>query len=171
MPLFRALLGRGTAFRRLLLPDVRGTYVATRTKAKGTECRRRPCFAGAFPYIDGRSDGGRPSLLWCCAMFRRYSMMKPITATAFMSLVDDGTVGLHDPVHRYIPSFKHLQVPELRLESETETEGEREREREGGREGGRGRDERRRRDVGMYVVCMYVCMDVWVCLYVFTCKT
>ena len=58
-------------------------------------------------------------------------MMKPITATAFMSMVDDGTVGLHDPVHRYIPSFKDLQVPgltfELRLESETEG-GERERE-------------------------------------------
>ena len=37
-------------------------------------------------------------------------MMKPITATAFMSLVDDGTLGLHDPVHRYLPSFKNLKV-------------------------------------------------------------
>ena len=40
-------------------------------------------------------------------------MMKPITATAFMSLVDDGAVGLHDPVARYIPSFKTLQVMSL----------------------------------------------------------
>lgn len=36
--------------------------------------------------------------------------MKPITATAFMTLVDEGTVGLDDPVHRYIPSFKDLRV-------------------------------------------------------------
>ena len=95
--------------------------------------------------------------------------MKPITATAFMSLVDDGTVGLHDPVHRYIPSFKHLQVPELRLESETETEGEREREREGGREGGRQRERREEKKRRGYVCCMHVrvygCMGVFVCVY------
>ena len=85
--------------------------------------------------------------------------MKPITATAFMSLVDDGTVGLHDPVHRYIPSFKHLQVPELRLESETETEGER--EREGGREGGREAEGETRGEEETWVCMLYACTCVW----------
>lgn len=36
--------------------------------------------------------------------------MKPITATAFMSLVDDGTFHLDDPVHKFIPGFKSLRV-------------------------------------------------------------
>ena len=37
-------------------------------------------------------------------------MMKPITATAFMSLVDDGKFRLDDPVHKFIPGFKSLRV-------------------------------------------------------------
>ena len=37
-------------------------------------------------------------------------MMKPITATAFMSLVDDGMFKLDDPVHKFIPKFKFLRV-------------------------------------------------------------
>ncbi|CAL1171523.1 unnamed protein product [Cladocopium goreaui] len=43
-------------------------------------------------------------------LFRGYSMMKPITATAFMSLVDDGMLKLDDPVHKFIPKFKFLRV-------------------------------------------------------------
>ena len=35
--------------------------------------------------------------------------MKPITATAFMSLVDDGVFRLDDPVERYLPEFKNLR--------------------------------------------------------------
>ena len=63
MHMFRALLARGTAYpimARLRLPDIRGTYVATPTKAKGTECHRRPCSAGAFAYIgfEGLSMAG-----------------------------------------------------------------------------------------------------------------
>lgn len=40
-------------------------------------------------------------------------MMKPITATAFMSLVDDGMFKLDDPVEKYIPAFKMLRAPAL----------------------------------------------------------
>lgn len=38
------------------------------------------------------------------------SMSKPITATAFMMLVDEGKVNLDDPVEKYIPEFKNLKV-------------------------------------------------------------
>src|SRR5882757_3955727 len=38
------------------------------------------------------------------------SMSKPITATAFMMLVDEGRVKLDDPVEKYIPEFKKLKV-------------------------------------------------------------
>ena len=39
------------------------------------------------------------------AMFAIASMTKPITATAFMTLVEEGKVSLDDPVSKYIPEF------------------------------------------------------------------
>jgi len=38
------------------------------------------------------------------------SVTKPITATALMMLVDEGKVGLDDPVERYLPEFKDRWV-------------------------------------------------------------
>ncbi|MCB1209290.1 MAG: beta-lactamase family protein [Verrucomicrobiales bacterium] len=39
------------------------------------------------------------------ALFWIASMSKPITATAFMMLVDEGKVSLDDPVEKYLPEF------------------------------------------------------------------
>ncbi|MGI8928341.1 MAG: serine hydrolase domain-containing protein [Candidatus Limnocylindrales bacterium] len=39
------------------------------------------------------------------SLFFLASVTKPIFATAFMQLVDDGLISLHDPVARYLPSF------------------------------------------------------------------
>ena len=44
------------------------------------------------------------------AIFWIASMSKPITATAFMILVDEGKVSLDDPVEKYLPEFKGQQV-------------------------------------------------------------
>jgi len=44
------------------------------------------------------------------AIFRIYSMTKPITAVALMMLVEEGVVGLDDAVHTHIPSWKNLGV-------------------------------------------------------------
>lgn len=44
------------------------------------------------------------------AIFRIYSMTKPITAVALMMLVEEGKLGLEDDVHTHIPSFKDLRV-------------------------------------------------------------
>src|SRR5947199_704748 len=44
------------------------------------------------------------------AIFRIYSMSKPITAVALMMLVEEGLLGLDDPVHIYIPEWKDLGV-------------------------------------------------------------
>jgi CubicO group peptidase (beta-lactamase class C family) len=38
------------------------------------------------------------------------SQSKPVTATAFMMLIDAGKVALDDPVERYLPEFKELKV-------------------------------------------------------------
>ncbi len=43
-------------------------------------------------------------------IFRIYSMTKPITSTTLMMLYEDGNFQLDDPVSRYIPKFKHLEV-------------------------------------------------------------
>jgi len=43
-------------------------------------------------------------------IFRIYSMTKPVTAVAAMILVQEGALGLDDPVSRYISSFEHLTV-------------------------------------------------------------
>jgi CubicO group peptidase (beta-lactamase class C family) len=43
-------------------------------------------------------------------IFRIYSMSKPITSVAAMMLVDDGKLGLDDPVAKYIPAFADVQV-------------------------------------------------------------
>ena len=44
------------------------------------------------------------------AIFRIYSMTKPITAVALMMLVEEGKLGLEDDVHTHIPSWKDLRV-------------------------------------------------------------
>jgi CubicO group peptidase (beta-lactamase class C family) len=44
------------------------------------------------------------------AIFRIYSMSKPITAVALMMLVEEGLIGLDDTVHSHIPAWKDLGV-------------------------------------------------------------
>ena len=44
------------------------------------------------------------------AIFRIYSMSKPITSVALMMLVEEGKLGLDDDVHMHIPSWKSLGV-------------------------------------------------------------
>src|SRR5882757_781045 len=44
------------------------------------------------------------------AIFRIYSMSKPITAVALMMLVEEGLIGLDDAVHSHIPAWKELGV-------------------------------------------------------------
>jgi CubicO group peptidase (beta-lactamase class C family) len=44
------------------------------------------------------------------AIFRIYSMSKPITAAALMMLVEEGKLGLDDAVHTHIPAWKDLAV-------------------------------------------------------------
>ena len=43
-------------------------------------------------------------------IFRIYSMSKPITGVALMMLYEEGKFNLSDPVERYIPEFRGLQV-------------------------------------------------------------
>src|SRR5438270_2432804 len=44
------------------------------------------------------------------AIFRIYSMTKPLVSVAAMMLVEDGVIQLTDPVSKYLPGFDKLQV-------------------------------------------------------------
>src|SRR5258708_10619314 len=44
------------------------------------------------------------------AIFRIYSMTKPLVSVAAMMLVEDGPIHLTDPVSKYLPGFDKLQV-------------------------------------------------------------
>jgi CubicO group peptidase (beta-lactamase class C family) len=53
-------------------------------------------------------DSRRP--MTADSIFRLYSMSKPITSVVAMMLVEDGRLGLDDPVAKYIPAFADVKV-------------------------------------------------------------
>jgi CubicO group peptidase (beta-lactamase class C family) len=53
------------------------------------------------------------------AIFRIASMSKPITSVAVMILVEEGKIQLLDPVSRYLPEFKGVQVGVEKLNTTT----------------------------------------------------
>src|SRR5579859_1096933 len=44
------------------------------------------------------------------AIFRFYSMTKPVTSVAVMMLVDEGKISLDDPLSKFIPAFADTKV-------------------------------------------------------------
>jgi CubicO group peptidase (beta-lactamase class C family) len=64
----------------------------------------------AWRHLSGLADAERGKAVTEDAIWRIYSMTKPITSVAFMMLVEDGKVDLGDPVTRYIPSWSRLRT-------------------------------------------------------------
>src|SRR5436305_7087976 len=60
--------------------------------------------------ICGEMDIERGKKMREDAIFRIYSMSKPITAVALMMLVEEGLIGLDDAVHSHIPAWQNLGV-------------------------------------------------------------
>lgn len=58
----------------------------------------------------GRMDVERDRPLRDDALWRIYSMTKPITSLALMMLWEEGRFTLNDPVHRFIPAWRELRV-------------------------------------------------------------
>lgn len=58
----------------------------------------------------GSMDLERGKAMGDDAIFRIYSMTKPITSVALMMLYEKGYFQLNDPVSRYVPSWKNHQV-------------------------------------------------------------
>ncbi len=92
---FEAELHRTGEDRRL--PDHRG---ARRARGLPPLARADGPGAGTSPWRDD-------------AIFRIFSMTKPIASVALMQLYERGMFQLTDPVHRYIPEWRALQVGEV----------------------------------------------------------
>ncbi|RAK59231.1 serine hydrolase [Phenylobacterium hankyongense] len=58
----------------------------------------------------GQQDPERGVPLAEDTVFRIYSMTKPVTCVALMTLVEEGLIALDDPVARHIPEWKNLGV-------------------------------------------------------------
>lgn len=86
------------------------SYVAT-NKAPGIVLAWGARGSDATFAYDGRlapgttGDAVDPDTLW-----RVYSMTKPITGIAAMLLVEDGKLGLDQPIHEIIPAFRDMKV-------------------------------------------------------------
>ena len=58
----------------------------------------------------GRRDPAQDDAMGTDAIFRIYSMTKPIVSVAALMLVEQGRLLLSDPVGLYVPGFLHQQV-------------------------------------------------------------
>jgi CubicO group peptidase (beta-lactamase class C family) len=67
----------------------------------------------------GKSDMIKGTKMKSDAIFRIYSMTKPITSTAIMMLCEKGELKLSDPIYLYLPEFKDVKVA---IENEGKTE-------------------------------------------------
>jgi CubicO group peptidase (beta-lactamase class C family) len=66
----------------------------------------------------GFQDKGAGKPMTLDALFRIYSMTKPLVATGAMMLVEDGKIQLTDPVSKFLPAFKGQQVSVARADGE-----------------------------------------------------
>ena len=64
----------------------------------------------AHTAVCGQMDIDRGKPMREDAIFRIYSMSKPITAVALMMLAEEGLIGLDDLVHTHIPAWRDLGV-------------------------------------------------------------
>ncbi|MGB7976849.1 MAG: serine hydrolase domain-containing protein [Roseiarcus sp.] len=67
---------------------------------------------GKIVYSDaiGFQDKGAEAPMKLDSIFRIYSMTKPLVSVAAMMLVEDGVIQLTDPVSKFLPAFKDMQV-------------------------------------------------------------
>lgn len=64
----------------------------------------------AYVHAAGRRDRERDLPMTVDTLFRIYSMTKPVTSVALMTLWERGLFSLDDPVERFIPEFARLRV-------------------------------------------------------------
>jgi len=72
-------------------------------------------YQGAF----GLQDKAKGVPMAVDTIFRAYSMTKPIVSVAAMALIEEGRLGLHEPLSKYLPEFKDMTVAVETFDSAT----------------------------------------------------
>jgi len=65
---------------------------------------------GKICYLKSYGEASRGKPMQTDAIFRLASMTKPLVMAALMQFYDSGKFKLDDPVSKFIPEFKNLQV-------------------------------------------------------------
>ncbi|GGO91965.1 serine hydrolase domain-containing protein [Stakelama pacifica] len=94
-------LPRTAAFAKQFVNDDRAPGIVIAVGADGDA----PTFVTEGRIADDSDTAATPDTLW-----RVYSMTKPITAMAAMTLIEDGKMSLDQPVSDFIPAFKDMKV-------------------------------------------------------------
>jgi CubicO group peptidase (beta-lactamase class C family) len=64
----------------------------------------------AYSRTFGWQDKARDVRMKEDSIFRVYSMTKPIVSVAAMMLIEEGLLGLHEPISKYLPEWKEMKV-------------------------------------------------------------
>lgn len=75
----------------------------------------RIAYHEAFGVVDPATGAPMPR----DAVFRMWSMTKPLVSVAAMTLVEEGKLALNDPVSKYIPAFANIKVSIEKVDPET----------------------------------------------------
>jgi CubicO group peptidase (beta-lactamase class C family) len=77
---------------------------------------------GKLGYFEawGMRDAERKKPMTPDTIFRMYSMTKPVTGAAVMTLVDADKISLDDPLSKYLPEFKDMKVLVEKTDGTTE---------------------------------------------------
>ena len=98
----------GISSERLARIDAHLTRTVSQQRVKGMVAMIARNGKVVYHKAFGEMDEGKP--MQKDAIFRICSMSKPITAVAVMMLWEQGLIELNDPIYKFIPEFKDVQV-------------------------------------------------------------
>jgi len=107
MPAFARTSGAWPNVTALIDSYVDARKVADMVVALGFEADEPTVIAAGFDTF------GKPRLSDASSIYRIYSMTKPITGMAAMILIDEGKLGLDQPLYEILPKFRNMQVQKV----------------------------------------------------------
>jgi CubicO group peptidase (beta-lactamase class C family) len=77
----------------------------------------------AYTFVAGQQDPTQGTPITADSIFRIYSMTKPLVTVAALTLMEEGAIQLTDPVSKFLPAFKRMQVSVPQRDAGTGTVG------------------------------------------------
>lgn len=110
LPFGRALLAHDASESWPNLAALADRYVSSRKVANMLITLGRGQQQHAHTVGGGTLSLARPEPADIDSLYRIYSMSKPVTGMATMILIDEGKLGLDQPLHEILPAFRDMQV-------------------------------------------------------------